>query len=137
MLKQLLALVAGVLFMFPSFAEVNAEEQLQDFTIQPGYSEISQSIAHALMEQGVGVVIDVRTPEEFASGHIEGALNISSDTIKEGVDLPYELKKDEPLLIYCRSGRRASMAGQILVKNGYHYVLNFGGVLTWPYGLVQ
>lgn len=123
--------------MFPSFAELSPQEQLQDFTIQPGYSEISQSIAHAMMEEGIGAVIDVRTPEEFAQGHIEGAINVSSDTIKDGTELPAEVKKDEPVLIYCRSGRRASGVGPVLVKNGYHYVLNFGGVITWPYGLVQ
>ncbi len=137
MLKRLSALLAGVLFMFPSFAELSPKELLEDFTIQQGYSEISQSVAHAMMEEGIGTVIDVRTPEEFAQGHIKGAINVPSTTIKDGVELPYKIKKDEPVLIYCRSGRRAAGAGPVLVKNGYQYVLNFGGVITWPYDQVQ
>ena len=58
------------------------------------------------------VIIDVRTPQEYAAGHIEGALNIPHDRIAEGIRAVKGLKKDQPVLVYCRSGRRSALARQ-------------------------
>ena len=139
-MKQALLLscfIGGLSFMFPSFAANTSADLLKEYTMQQGYSEISQNIANALIENKKGVLIDVRTPEEFAEGHIEGAINIPVETIKDDELLKEVPDTKTPLLIYCRTGRRASDAGQTLVKNGYQYVVNFGGVSTWQYGLVQ
>lgn len=122
--------------MFPSFAATDNASLLQDFTMQRGYSEISQNIANALMQERKDiVVIDVRTPEEFAQGHIEGAINIPVETMKDHEQLSAVPDTSTPVLLYCRTGRRATKAGQLMVKNGYQYVMNFGGVTTWQYGL--
>ncbi len=136
MLKTILFSL-GFLTMFPSFATTSPSEVLKDYVMQEGYSEISQNIAHALIESKQGILIDVRTKEEFDDGHIEGALNIPLETIHDGIDLTQVTNKETPLLLYCRTGRRSTTAGQILVKNGYKYVVNFGGVNTWHYGLVE
>lgn len=131
-----LTLALGLGSMFPSFATLPPEEILKDYVMEKGYSEVSQNIAHALIESGAGVLVDVRTQGEFDAGHIEGALNIPVDEIKPGVDPALLPDKHKPVLLYCRTGRRATTAGQRLVANGYEYVVNFGGVSTWHYGLI-
>ncbi len=135
-LKLTISALIG-LFMFPSFALADPADLLQNFVMPEGYSEISQNVADALLEQGGDLVlIDVRTPEEFAQGHIAGAINIPVEELREKELLPQVPSVDTPILLYCRSGRRAVKAGQLLVRNGYRHVMNFGGVLTWQFGLV-
>lgn len=81
------------------------------------------------------VVLDVRTEEEFAQGHIPGAMLISDYAIREEADkaLP---DKDALILVYCRSGRRSKNAAQILLELGYTNIREFGGILDWPYETV-
>lgn len=75
-------------------------------------------------------IIDVRTPEEFAAGHIEGALNIPFDQIRQGIQSVKGLKKDSPILIYCRSGRRSAIAQATLAQQGYKRLMDGGGMET-------
>ena len=74
------------------------------------------------------VVIDVRTPQEFATGHIEGAINIPYDTIRPGLPALAKIGKDENILLYCRSGRRSGIAMQSLGQLGYRNLQNGGGL---------
>lgn len=73
-----------------------------------------------------GVWIDVRTPEEFKKGHLQGALNIPADQIAAKIAAVSPDKK-APVNLYCRSGRRAEAALQELKKMGYTNVTNHGG----------
>ena len=73
-----------------------------------------------------GIWIDVRTPEEFAEGHIQGAVNIPVDQIT-GKIAAVSPNKNAPINLYCRSGRRAEAALQELKKMGYTQVSNHGG----------
>ena len=61
-------------------------------------------------------VLDVRTHEEFAAGHVPGAANIPHDQVAARIA---EVPKDRPVVLYCRSGRRAGMAAQELAGRGY------------------
>lgn len=61
-------------------------------------------------------VLDVRSPEEFVTGHVPGAVNIPFDQVAGRLA---EIPKDQDLVLYCRSGRRASIAADVLVANGY------------------
>lgn len=61
------------------------------------------------------VILDVRTPREFAEGHAEGALLIPVDELSSRVE---EVPDDRPVLILCRSGRRAAAAFNILARSG-------------------
>ena len=81
------------------------------------------------------VVLDVRTEEEFAQGHIPGAMLIPDYEIREEAEssLP---DKDALILVYCRSGRRSKNAAQILLELGYTNIREFGGILDWPYETV-
>ena len=71
------------------------------------------------------IVIDVRTLEEFESGHIEYSSNIEWQEISSIAD---NINKDQKIYLYCRSGRRSQNATDILVDLGYKDVTNLGGI---------
>jgi phage shock protein E len=73
------------------------------------------------------VLIDVRTPDEYAAGHIEGALNIDHTQIAQRIATLGVQKTDE-LLLYCRSGRRSALAQQSLKQLGYTKLLDLGAM---------
>lgn len=77
------------------------------------------------------VLVDVRTPGEFADGHIPGAINLPMELIVEGYtyDLP---DKGQSTLVYCRSGVRSKQAADSLLAQGYRNVIDCGGILDWP-----
>jgi len=83
--------------------------------------------AVSAQEQPGTVWIDARTAEEFAEGHLQGAVLIPYDTIKSGISA-LGLEKDQPINVYCRSGRRSGIAAQELQKLGYTRVTNVGGL---------
>lgn len=74
------------------------------------------------------VVIDVRTPQEFATGHVEGAINIPHDAITPNLPALSKLGKEDNILVYCRSGRRSEIAKETLNGLGYRNVQNGGGL---------
>lgn len=76
-------------------------------------------------------LVDVRTPQEYAEGHINGALNINvqSDDFKDMTQR--NLSKDSTVLVYCRSGRRSLDAAEILTSFGYKVVNLKGGIIEW------
>ena len=74
------------------------------------------------------VIIDVRTPEEFASGHIAGAINIPYEKISQDIQSIKGLTKESPILLYCRSGHRAGIAQDTLELQGFKRILNGGGI---------
>lgn len=76
-------------------------------------------------------LVDVRTPQEYTEGHIDGALNINvqSDDFKELAQR--ELSKDSTVLVYCRSGRRSLDAAEMLTVLGYKVVNLKGSIIEW------
>ena len=96
---------------------------------------VAQDVAYALMQQKGAVVVDVREPHEYAAGHIPGAYNIPKDTVLTNADLLALKDAQTPIMVYCRSGGRAGDVLDALAEDGFSYVMNIGGVLTWPYGL--
>ena len=95
------------------------------------YHSISQDEAKRMMEEEKdAVIVDVRTAEEYAAGHIPGAILIPNEEI--GSERPASLPDlNQVLLIYCRSGRRSKEAAGKLFEMGYLNVYEFGGILTW------
>lgn len=96
------------------------------------YRRVSAEEAQQIMKNESGYrIVDVRTPEEYASGHIPNAICIPNESI--GKEPPAELSdKKQLLLIYCRSGRRSKEAANKLVELGYENVVDFGGIVDWP-----
>lgn len=80
------------------------------------------------------IIFDVRSADEFATGHIRGAVNLPLDSIEEHL-LPTD--KDALILIYCRSGIRSQAAVQKLAQMGFTRVYDFGGILDWSYGITR
>jgi len=76
-------------------------------------------------------LVDVRTAEEYQSGHIEGAVNIDVQQ-EDFKSKAGKLDKNKPVLVYCRSGKRSSNAGSILESMGFKRIVNLdGGMLAW------
>lgn len=95
------------------------------------YRQISMDEAAAMMEQESGyIILDVRTPEEFAEKHIPNAINIPNENIGTG-ELSALPDKDQLIMVYCRSGRRSKEAAEKLVALGYTNIVEFGGIIDW------
>ena len=76
------------------------------------------------------IVLDVRRPDEYVSGHIPGAVCLPNENI--GTEMPAELPDpDQVILVYCRTGRRSKEASQKLADMGYTNVYEFGGIIDW------
>ena len=96
------------------------------------YRQVNMDEAITMMEEGSGyIILDVRTPEEFAEKHISGAINVTNETI--GTDeIPELPDKDQLILVYCRSGNRSKQASEKLVARGYTNIVEFGRINDWP-----
>ncbi len=100
-------------------------------TVTRKYKTATPAKAVALMNQEGTIVIDVREPDEFAKGHIEGARHITLGRLQEKL---FELEpyKANPILVYCQQGTRSKEACKRLVKEGFTHVHYLdGGILTW------
>ena len=101
------------------------------------YEQISQEEAKRLMDtESDYVIIDARTQSEYDEGHIEGAILIPEYEISERAEAELP-DKNQLILVYCRSGRRSKIAAQALADLGYTNVKEFGGIITWEYGIVK
>jgi rhodanese-related sulfurtransferase len=78
------------------------------------------------------IILDVRTPDEFATGKIPGAILLPDYTIRERAQtvLP---DKNALILVYCRSGVRSREAVYQMAEMGYKNIYDFGGINAWPY----
>lgn len=82
------------------------------------------------------IVLDVRSIDEYNEGHIEGAILLPSDEIKEKIKTLIP-DKNKIILLYCRSGRRSALAAKELIEFGYTNVYDFGGIINWDYEIVR
>ncbi len=90
-----------------------------------------------LMEKAENfIILDARTPEEFADGHIPGAINVPNETIGSG-DISELPDKNQTIFVYCRSENRSRQATDKLVRLGYTNIIEFGGINNWPGGTVS
>ena len=122
--SALIIVAAGAVFLFSNnAAPCCAADSAAVRVISPvAYQDqfISGSETHLL--------VDVRTPEEFASGHIAGAVNIPLDALQNRLG---EVSSDQPVVVYCRSGNRSAQAAQILERAGYNSIYDLGGIIAW------
>lgn len=96
-----------------------------------GYISITMEEAKTIFEtKGDYIILDVRRPDEFASGHIPGAINVANESIVD--TQPEQLpNKDQVIYVYCRSGNRSKQASQKLADMGYTKIIEFGGIIDW------
>jgi phage shock protein E len=123
-MKYSIIVLLILIFIFMGYTQMQKKET-------DSYQQISMKEAEDLMKTETGyLILDVRTPKEFAQGHIPDAINVPNETIgkKEIRQLP---DKDQKILVYCRSGNRSKQAAKKLVKLGYTDIIEFGGIIDW------
>jgi len=104
-------------------------------TSESSYHKISAQEAKEMMESQDVIIVDVHTQAEYNEGYIENAILIPNESISEA---PRELPdKDAIILVYCRSGKRSKEASDKLVSLGYTNIYDFGGIIDWPYEIVE
>jgi rhodanese-related sulfurtransferase len=95
-------------------------------SVSPG--PVDGATGQRLAEAGA-LVLDVRSPEEFAQGHVPGAKNIPHDQVaRRAAELG---PTSTPIVVYCRSGRRSAAAIETLKELGYERLWNAGGYAGW------
>jgi len=108
-----IALIIITFFVLPNILRASAA------------TDISQNDFIALQKSKADfVLLDVRSAEEYAQGHIKGAVNISHSEISRRMN---ELPVDKDIIMYCRSGRRVGVAANILAKNGFSKLFHISG----------
>ena len=133
MIKKLKGLIIVLFMSLSLFGLACCNEACDSYT----FEQISVAQAKKIMDTQSGyIILDVRTQEEFAQGHIENAINLDYEKAEQKASefLP---DKNQLILIYCRSGRRSKIAAETLVKLGYTNIKEFGGIIDWPYEIVK
>ena len=122
-MKKLIPVLLSALMLTGCAATSNSQTKT--------YRQISMDEAVAMMaEETDYIILDVRRADEFAAGHIPGAINVANESI--GTDeIPELTDKNQLIMVYCRSGRRSKEAAEKLVKLGYTNIVEFGGILDW------
>ena len=120
MKKLLFVLVPLVTLSF--FISCLSSEDTVDYSSAEGLTELIES------SRDDYILTDVRTPEEYASGHIPKAINVP---LQEIGSAPPTEDKESLIILYCRSGRRSALAKDILMELGYTNVHDFGGINNW------
>ena len=129
-IRQILAVLLCVLMLCTGCAENSGQDE------EPLYSSITMEDAATLLEsENDYLILDVRTEQEYFSGHIPGAMCIPNEDIDETVVeiLP---DKEQVIFVYCRSGNRSKQAAEKLANLGYTNIVEIGGVKDWPGDLV-
>lgn len=123
--RRLVSIIGAMVFLFAISA--CSSEEANEFTA------VSAEEAKNMMDSLESfVLLDVRTEEEYAEKHIPGAMLIPDTEIAQRAAEEL-LDTEEPIFVYCRSGRRSKLAAQILADMGYKNVYEFGGIIDWPY----
>jgi len=129
----LAALAAVLVFAAGCSAGPTANTEIQEGT----YQKIAASAVKERLDKGEKLIIlDVRTREEYDSGHVPNSILLPYDEVgaKASALLP---DKKATVIVYCRSGRRSEIAAKDLLAMGYSKVADMGGVNNWTYGLVK
>ena len=91
--------------------------------------EVSPTEAQVAVSKAYSQFVDVRTPEEYSSGHAARAINIPIDTLMANLS---KLEKNEPVYLICQTGNRSKRAAEMLKEAGFNNVLNVtGGTTAW------
>jgi rhodanese-related sulfurtransferase len=114
--------------------EIRRIQKMWGIFTRPGH--IKAKDANEMLSQGRAILVDVRTPQEYATGHIGGAklLPLNALASKAQKTLP---DKDSDVIVYCQSGARSAQAAAMLGSMGYKNVHDLGGIYSWPYGITQ
>lgn len=129
MMKRFFIILFVLTIILTGCNSMNNNEQS---TKEIAYQKISAEDAKKIIDSEDVIILDVRTPEEYNSGHIENAVLLPVTEIPDKAKeiLP---NKDAKILVYCRSGNRSETAAKELINMGYTNLYDFGGINNWPY----
>ena len=131
--KKIFTLILTTLVFLLIFSGCGQDKDNKENT----YMQITAKEAKALMNIETNyVILDVRTEEEFIEAHIDGAILIPDYEISSKAE-SILTDKEQLILVYCRSGRRSKSAANELSTLGYTNVKEFGGIIDWPYEVVN
>ena len=131
--KKIITLILTTLVFLLIFSGCGQAKNNKENT----YMQITAKEAKALMNIETNyVILDVRTEEEFIEAHIDGAILIPDYEISSKAE-SILTDKEQLILVYCRSGRRSKSAANELSTLGYTNVKEFGGIIDWPYEVVN
>lgn len=124
-------ILKSVLFIFLTISLIGCNNKKPSKTVTEN-GEINVITPAEFKESSVGqTIIDIRTPQEFVNGHIEGAININLFD-KTFVEQLSKLDKSKPIFMYCRSGSRTASATKKASKLGFEKVNDLqGGIINW------
>jgi len=139
--KKRIYLIAAILLVgaFSGCSNKNVETNKEVSTVQvkASYSNITPEEAKKRLDNEKGIILlDVRTKEEYETGHIKDSKLMPVDTLKQE-SVKSLLDKEATIVVYCRSGNRSATAASILIEQGYKNVYNLGGISNWPYEVVK
>lgn len=131
--KKILSICLTILLCLFVFSGCNQDKNSKENI----YMQITAKEAKNIMNNETDyLILDVRTEEEFAEAHIEGAILIPDYEIAQKAE-SILTNKDQLILVYCRSGRRSKIAASELAAMGYTNIKDFGGIIDWPYDIVN
>ncbi len=104
----------------------NKYARVKDLTVQEAYALINRNLGNSNF-----IILDVRTLEEYSTGHLQNALNLDVNSGKFEQEVN-KLDKNKVYLVYCRSGVRSKKAADIMLNTGFKEIYNMtGGILEW------
>ena len=113
-----LTLILGLVFCSYSWAEV----ELIDVSV---LKKRIENPGHSL------ILLDVRTVREYQSGHIKDSINIPHDQLLQNIDV-LDQYRNQPIVVFCRSGRRAQLVIDTLIQNKFDQIVDLeGDMLAW------
>jgi rhodanese-related sulfurtransferase len=100
------------------------------------HKKIKPVEAKAIIDEGKAIIVDVREKEELCDGYIDGSILVPLSVFDEQA---HKLLPDKHAcyLVYCRSGKRSAVAAKRMKALGYTRVLDFGGIMDWPFEIVM
>jgi phage shock protein E len=138
LLLSVLLLLAGLALTISSCDYITGkaiESSVQAPAGEPVIKNVSPTDAYGIIAKNAGqanfFIIDVRTPEEYADGHIPGAINrnLNAPTFRDDID---KFDKNNIYIIYCRTGVRSAAARDIMKELGFKNIINVtGGYVEW------
>lgn len=125
--KKMYLLIMILLLAFVALPRLKAMFQPTNSAVQRVNSEEAKKM---MAELDNYIILDVRTMDEYASGHIPGAICIPNEQIFD--QQPKELPDlNQHIFVYCRSGNRSRQAASKLANMGYQNIVDFGGIGSW------
>lgn len=128
MKKNIFVILISVLFL----VACNAKNSKTEVVNMNTFKSVSMEEGLKLMAFDKDfILLDVRTPEEFAEGHIPGAVQLTNETFTKEDAEKILKNKNQTIYVYCRSGRRSKQSSQKLIDFGYKNVIEIGGIISY------